>query len=77
MNGATVLRKELRDYIDNIPERHLSALKPLLADLAEPDADYWTPVIEPANAEEAAMIEERMKDYYADPSSFIPLETIK
>jgi hypothetical protein len=57
MNGAPALRKELRGYIDSIPERHLLALKPLLADLAEPDAGYWTPVIEPANAEEAAMIE--------------------
>ncbi|MDR1095839.1 MAG: hypothetical protein LBL31_05575 [Spirochaetaceae bacterium] len=77
MNGATALRKELRGYIDSMPERHLSALKPLLADLAESGADYWTPVIEPASPEEAAMIEERMKDYYADPSSFIPLENIK
>jgi hypothetical protein len=76
MNEAIALRKELRGYIDSIPERHLPALKPLLADLAGTGTDYWTSVIEPANAEEAAMIEERMKDYYADPSSFISLETI-
>ncbi|MDR1869519.1 MAG: hypothetical protein LBQ82_06000 [Treponema sp.] len=34
------------------------------------DFDYK---IEPANAEEIAMIDERMKDYENDPSSFAPL----
>ena len=33
----------------------------------------FRPVIEPANAEEIAMIDERMKDYENDPSSFAPL----
>jgi hypothetical protein len=35
-----------------------------------------TPV-KPVDAEEVAMIEERMKDYYADPSSFVPLADVK
>jgi hypothetical protein len=76
MNGAA-LRQELIGYITSIPERHLLALKPLLADLAEAEADYWKPIIEPASREEIAMIDERMKDYYADPSSFVPLESIR
>ena len=36
--------------------------------------DYWKPVIEPANQEEIEMIDERMKDYENDPSSFKPLK---
>jgi len=39
--------------------------------------DYWKPVIEPASPEEIAMVDERMKDYEKDPSSFIPLSKIK
>jgi len=66
--------KELQGYIATMPERNLAALKPLLSVLAE---DYWKPVIEPANAEEIAMCNERMKDYENDPSSFVPLENIK
>jgi hypothetical protein len=71
---ATVLRKELHNMIDIVPDRSLPAIKPLLAYLAD---DYWKPVIEPASPEEIEMIEERMKDYEADPSSFVPLENIK
>jgi len=36
--------------------------------------DYWKPVIEPANQEEIEMIDERMKDYEKDPTSFKPLK---
>ena len=36
--------------------------------------DCWNPIIEPANAQEIAMIDERMKDYEDDPSSFSPLK---
>ena len=38
--------------------------------------DFLKPIIEPANAEESAMIDERMKDYDKDQSSFIPLSNI-
>jgi hypothetical protein len=71
---ATVLRKELHTMIDIVPDQSLPAIKPLLTYLAD---DYWKPVIEPASPEEIAMIDERMKDYEADPSSFIALENIK
>ena len=57
-----------------MPERNLVVLKPLLSVLAE---DYWKPVIEPASPEEIAMCDERMREYENDPSSFIPLESIK
>jgi len=35
--------------------------------------DYWKPVIEAASPEEVERINERMKDYEIDPSSFVPL----
>ena len=71
---TAVLRKEIHNIIDTMPDTSLPALKPLLTFIAE---DYWRPVIEPASPEEAAMIEERMQDYYKDPSCFIPLKNIK
>ncbi|MDR1785507.1 MAG: hypothetical protein LBR23_03470 [Spirochaetaceae bacterium] len=74
MNGTAALRKELHTFIDTLPDRRLTVLRPLLAGLAE-DAD-WTPIIEPANAEETAMIEETKAEYRIAPESFIPLEAI-
>jgi hypothetical protein len=68
---AAVLRKKLHIIIDDIPDRSLPAIKPLLTYLAD---DYWKPVIEPASPEEVAMIEERIKDYEKDPSSFVPFK---
>ena len=69
---TTTLKKELQEYIEFIPESKLYALKPLLSMLAEP----MSITIEPANEDEITMIDERMKDYEKDPSSFIPLENI-
>ncbi len=73
---AAVSRKELHTYIDTIPERRLTALKPSLADLATDDNDYWKPVIEPASPEECARAMERIREYHENPSSFVPLEDI-
>ena len=61
---------ELHTMIDTLPDRSLPAIKPLLFFLAN---DYWKPVIEAASPEEVEMINERMKDYETDPSSFVPL----
>ena len=69
-----ILRKEIHGIIDAMPSRSLPALKPLLIFIAE---NYWKPVIEPATPEEIAMCNERMKDYENDPTSFVPLESIK
>jgi len=71
---TAVLRKELHTMIDTIPEQSLPVIKPLLNFLSN---DYWKPVIEPASPEETAMCDERMKDYERDPSSFVPLSSIK
>jgi hypothetical protein len=68
MTTAT-LRQELHSFIDTMPEHRLTALRPLLADLAN---DYWKPIIERANPEETSMIDERVKEYENDSSSFVP-----
>jgi len=68
---TAVLRNELHTMIDTLPDRSLPAIKPLLFFLAN---DYWKPVIEAATPEEVEMINERMKDFETDPSSFIPLQ---
>jgi hypothetical protein len=65
---AIGLRKKLHGYIDAMPERNLAALNLLLSTLAEP---LYT--IEPANPEECAKVEKRMKDK----SKFVPWNEIK
>jgi hypothetical protein len=72
MTTAT-LKKELHGYIDTMPERSLYALKPLMTVLAAPSYTIETDL----TAEETAMIDEGMAEYYANPSSFVPLESIK
>jgi len=68
---TAVLRNELHTMIETLPDQSLPAIKPLLFFLAN---DYWKPVIELANPEEVAMIDERMKDYETDPANFAPLK---
>jgi mRNA interferase RelE/StbE len=69
---TAALRKELQGYIATMPERNLYALKPLLSVLAE--SSY---IVEPANADEIALIDKGMAEYRANPSSFVPLESIR
>ncbi|MDR2542292.1 MAG: hypothetical protein LBC80_02440 [Treponema sp.] len=64
---TAVLRKELQGYIAKMPEHRLVVLKPLLSEMAEP---LYT--IEPASKAEAKRAEKRIKEYYDDPSSFVP-----
>jgi len=71
---TAVLRKEIHQIIDIMPEHSLPALKPLLSFIAD---DYWKPIIEPANAIEIKMADQRMKDYDKDPSSFYSLDDIE
>jgi DNA polymerase IIIc chi subunit len=70
---TTVLRKELHAMIDTMPDQFIRAMVPLVSCITD---EYWKPVIEAASSEEAAMIDERMKDYDAAPESFVPLESI-
>ena len=70
---TAVLRKELKSYIETMPERSLYALKPLLSVLSEPLYTIETDL----TVEEIAMIDEGMAEYRKDPSSFVPLENIQ
>jgi hypothetical protein len=70
--SATALRKELQGYIKTMPEQKLTALKPLLRELAEPDF-----VIEPASPSERKRAEKRLKEYRENPDSFVSLEEYK
>jgi len=70
---AAVLRKELQSYIETMPERNLYVLKPLLSVLAKPPYTIETDL----TAEEIAMIDEGMAEYRENPSSFIPLESLR
>ena len=69
---TAVLRKELQGYIAKMPDRRLRILKPLLLEMAEP---LYT--IEKANPAEAKKAEKRIKEYYDDPSSFVPFKKRK
>jgi hypothetical protein len=69
---TSVLRNELKGYIEVMPERSLYALKPLLSVLSEPLYTIETDL----TAEEIAMIDEGMAEYRKNPSSFVPLESI-
>ena len=64
-----MLRKKLHEYIDTMPEKNLTAIKPLLSVLAEP---LYT--IEPATPEETRKTEKRIREYHRDPSSFAPFK---
>lgn len=66
---TAILRKELHSMIDTMPDQFIRAMVPLVTCITD---EYWKPVIEPASPEETAMIEERIKEYETDPSSFIP-----
>ena len=70
--AATVLRKELQGYIAKMPEHRLVVLKPLLSEMSKP---IYT--IEPASPSECKVAEKHFKEYYENPSSFVPLESIK
>ena len=67
--AAIALRKKLQGYIETMPEKNLTVIKPLLAVLAEP---LYT--IEPATPEETKRAEKRIREYQKDPSSFVPWE---
>jgi hypothetical protein len=69
---TTALRKKLHVYIDTMPEKNLTAIKPLLSVLAEP---LYT--IEPASPEETKRAEKRIREYHKNPASFVPFKPQK
>jgi hypothetical protein len=69
---TAVLRKELKSYIDTLPDRKLKALQPLLSEYAEPLYTIETDLTD----EEIAIVDEAMEDYYKDPDSWVALEDL-
>ncbi|GHT81496.1 hypothetical protein FACS1894130_13220 [Spirochaetia bacterium] len=69
---TTVLRKELKSYIDALPDYKLQALKPLLTVYCEPLYTIDTDL----TAEEIAEVDERVAEYHKDPASWVPLENL-
>ena len=69
--SVTALRKQIHTYIDTIPEYRLKALKPLLADLAEPDFLIETDLTD----EELAIIAEGDKLLEEHPEEFEEAES--
>jgi hypothetical protein len=69
---TAVLRKEIHNMVDALPDRSLSVIKPLLSFLIEP------PLIETdLTDEENAMIEESLAEYRADPSNITSWQKVR
>jgi len=69
----TELRRELHAFIDTMPPKRLVALRPLLADLAEPDFAIESDLTE----EELELIAEGSREYDRNPDSFVTLDEYK
>ena len=75
MLGAIVeveFRNKARKYLERMNEPHKSMVVDALNKLEREPL-----VIEPADVEETAMIEEGMREYEKDPSAFTPWKTVK
>jgi len=79
MNTTTeAARQELKNFIDIIPERSFEVVRNFLSYLTDTTPIFNEPlVIEPADPDEIAMIEEGMREYENDPSSFTDWKTVK
>ena len=66
------IRQELHDFIDDLPESKLKALRPLLSVLAGDTIIIETDLTD----EERALIAKGMAEYKANPESYIPLEQV-
>jgi len=75
---AEATRQELKDFIDVIPERSFEVVRNFLSYLTDTTSVFNERlVIEPADANEVAMIEEGMREYENNPSSFTDWKTVK
>jgi len=72
MVETAALRKEIYRIIDLIPERNLSALRPLLTVLMDEPIFIETDLTD----EEHSLIEEGVKHYRSHPEDFVPLERL-
>ena len=73
IQARTALIRELQDFIEAIPVGRLEALRPLLADLAEPAFLIEDDLTE----DELAIIAEGSREYDRNPGSFLTVEEYK
>ena len=71
--ATSALKNEIHALIDNMPEKNLAALRPLLSVLSEPLYAIETDL----TSEEKTLINEGVKEYHDNPDSFIPLRELK
>ena len=71
---TTVLREDLHAMIDTMPDQFIRAMVPLVTCITK---EYWKPAIEPADEDEAAMIDDVVRRYESDPSGFADWEDVK
>jgi len=77
MNTATI-RRELKRYIDVIPENNLEIVRPMLSFLAENQAAYNPLVIETnLTADEKAVIRAGRKERKEHPENFTSWADVK
>ena len=72
MVETVALREEIYRIIDLIPERNLSALRPLLTVLMDEPIFIETDLTD----EEHSLIEDGVKRYRSHPEDFVPLERL-
>jgi hypothetical protein len=76
--NTTAIRRELKRYIDAIPESNLEIVRPMLSFLAGNQAVNKTLAIETdLTAEEKAVIKAGRKERKEHPENFTPWATIK
>jgi hypothetical protein len=68
----SAIRQEVLDYIDNISDSKLEALKPILSILADDVVVLETDLTD----EERAIIARGREEYAANPDSFVPLRSL-
>jgi hypothetical protein len=69
---TAVLRKELKSYIDTLPDNKLQDLQPLLSGASK----LFFTVDTDLTPEEIAEVNARADEYYKTPSSFVALEDL-
>ena len=70
MTGILEVRREIHNLIDNIPEKKLYALRPLLSVLAYEDDDILS-------EEERILLENCRKERKEHPENFTPWAAVK
>ena len=72
---ATVLRKEIHEFIDTIPDQNLEEIQSYITCLLE--ETYTDSPIERADPDEIALIKAGLEEFRKNPGSFRPYSEIR